>query len=90
MTKPEIEKLALEYKKQWNRSDPHEISDICFKAGYLKGIEMERKRCLEICKKEISNWYNIKSENIEAKSHIIGRVQMARELKEQIERGNDE
>lgn len=64
MTNPEIEKLAKEYCHQYlndafriepyfsKATDDNEyIITQSFKAGYLKGVEVERKRFLDILDK---------------------------------------
>lgn len=80
MDKPEIEKLAEEYMfanypsaREEGYADPYFVAG--FKAGYLKGVEAERKRCIEITNKII-----------EKEVSPFG----ARSIKEQIERGSDE
>lgn len=86
MTNHEIEKLAKEYCHQYlndafriepyfsKATDDNEyIITQSFKAGYLKGVEAERKRCIEITNKII-----------EKEVSPFG----ARSIKEQIERGD--
>lgn len=59
MTKPEIKKLVREYfnTRLLVSSDQKEDLEF-FKAGYLKGVEMERKRCLYL----IENFINDKGD----------------------------
>jgi len=60
MTKPEIEKLALEYfqTRMMFSTDQKEYLEF-FKAGYLKGVEIEKKRCLEIVNKAIDFYSSV-------------------------------
>lgn len=84
MTKPEIEKLADEYVVSNMKSFMEEnltYTD-AFKAGYLKGVEAERKRCLEIANKTIERYSDPK----EGKGALFYMTS----TKELIERGNDE
>lgn len=98
MTKDEIEKLAQAYagqhetrckENQFHLAISFMELRAAFIAGYLKGVEMERKRCLEICELENSTWNNLKLENREYAAHVVGRIQMASDLKEQIEASDD-
>lgn len=86
MHNPEIEKLAHEWMKDnapkvWNESAYLEVEK-SFKAGYLKGVETERKRCLEIANKTIERY----SDPMEGKGALFYMC----DTREQIERGSDE
>ena len=88
MTNHEIEKLAQAYagqhetrckENQFHLAISFMELRAAFIAGYLKGVETERKRCLEICESSI-------------KIHVYknNRVEESRFIKELIERGSYE